>query len=89
MKEPVAMILELDDYEAINLLEALRYLKVVQGDTGDWHAQIHYKIFSQLKSALSPNKTWKQQLEDFKRFKEAIPPAPDPSLNSVKDGSSV
>ena len=78
------MNLELDDYEAINLLEALKYLKVVQGDTGDWHAQIYWKLNDLNLSDHKPNKTWQQQLEDYKMFKESIPPAPDPRLISTR-----
>lgn len=81
MSENDKYILEIDKYEAVNLLEALKYLKVVQGDTGDWHAQIYWKLNHLDLSKNKPNKIWQEQLKDFKTFKEAVPPAPDPSIN--------
>lgn len=73
-------ILEIDKYEAVNLLEALKYLKVVRGDTGDWHGQIYWRLSHLDLSDYKPNKMWWEQLEDFKLFRESIPPAPDPRL---------
>ena len=38
------VVLGLDEYEAVNLKEALLTLRALGLDTGDWLSRIHYKI---------------------------------------------
>jgi hypothetical protein len=44
LRERRAADLQVDDYEAVNLLWLLRVARTLRLDTGDWHAQLVYKL---------------------------------------------
>lgn len=57
------MNLNLNEYQAVNLLETLKLLNTIGGNTGDWLEEIKNILEDQLKSSnVQPNQSVDQQL---------------------------
>lgn len=56
--------IELDDYELVNLREAMLFLKEVGGDTGDWFQQVRSKL-AVPEVEMAPNRTRHEQQREL------------------------